>query len=43
MIWTYILKVSINNKTIYDKTVCIQNDKLNDSDIKTQKYETTNK
>ena len=42
MIWTHILKVSVNNKTIYDKKVCIQSDKCIRNDIKTQKYETTN-
>lgn len=43
MIWTHILKVSVNNKTIYDKKVCIQNNKGIETNIKTSNYETTNK
>ena len=25
MIWSYILKIKINQKTIYEKDICIQN------------------
>lgn len=42
MIWTHILKVSVNNKTIYDKKVCIQNDTSSHESIKQPNCEKTN-
>lgn len=42
MIWTYILKISINTKTIYEKEVCTQKKNSSNNCIKNSNCEITN-
>lgn len=43
MIFSYIFKITVNGKTIYEKDIYTQNDKKNNNSIHTPKSDITNK